>query len=88
MVCNNTNRHICLIVLAVFNTSHTTYMLSLIHIYIAETRKFSVKTPEIVVNVNPDRADLVDIQVIDGRKCLVIPIDEEVEVNGIAVNAK
>ena len=55
---------------------------------IAETRKFSVKTPEIVVNVNPDRADLVDIQVIDGRKCLVIPIDEEVEVNGIAVNAK
>ena len=29
---------------------------------IAETRKFSVKTPEIVVNVNPDRADLVDIQ--------------------------
>ena len=54
---------------------------------IAETRKFSVKTPEIVVNVNPDRADLVDIQVIDGRKCLVIPIDEEVEVNGIAVNA-
>ena len=55
---------------------------------IAETRKFSVKTPEIVVNVNPDRADLVDIQVIDGRKCLVIPIYEEVEVNGIAVNAK
>ena len=55
---------------------------------IAETRKFSVKTPEIVVNVNPDRADLVDIQVIDGRKCLVIPIDEEVEVNGISVNAK
>ena len=40
------------------------------------------------MNVNPDRADLVDIQVIDGRKCLVIPIDEEVEVNGLAVNAK
>ena len=55
---------------------------------IANTRKFSVKTPEIVVNVNPERADLVDIQMIDGRKCLVIPIDDEVEVNGISVNTK
>ena len=27
-------------------------------------------------------------QIIDGRKCLVIPIDDEVEVNGISVNAK
>lgn len=55
---------------------------------IADTRKFSIKTPEVVVNVNPERADLVDIQMIDGRKCLVIPIDNEVEVNGISVNAK
>lgn len=55
---------------------------------IASTRKFSVKTPEVVINVNPERSDLVDIQIIDGRKCLVIPIDDEVEVNGISVNAK
>lgn len=55
---------------------------------IADTRKFSIKTPEVVVNVSPERSDLVDIQVIDGRKCLVIPIDNEVEVNGISVNAK
>lgn len=55
---------------------------------IAETKKFSIKTPEVVINVNPERSDLVDIQMIDGRKCLVIPIDDEVEVNGISVNAK
>ncbi len=55
---------------------------------IAETRKFSIKTPEVVVNVSPGRSDLVDIQMINGRKCLVIPIDNEVEVNGISVNAK
>ncbi|MDO4313828.1 MAG: DUF4317 domain-containing protein [Eubacteriales bacterium] len=61
---------------------------SLLASNIAETRKFSIKTPEVVVNVNPERSDLVEIQIIDGRKCLVIPIDDEVEVNGISVNAK
>ena len=61
---------------------------SLLASNIAETKKFSIKTPEVVVNVNPERSDLVDIQIIDGRKCLVIPIDDEVEVNGISVNAK
>ncbi len=61
---------------------------SLLASNIAETRKFSIKTPEVVINVNPERSDLVDIQIIDGRKCLVIPIDDEVEVNGISVNAK
>lgn len=61
---------------------------SLLASNIAETRKFSIKTPEVVVNVNPERSDLVEIQVIDGRKCLVIPIEDEVEVNGISVNAR
>ncbi len=53
---------------------------------IAETRKFEVKTPDVVVKVNPDRTDLVETMVIEGRKCLVIKIDEHLEVNGISVN--
>lgn len=53
---------------------------------IAETRKFEVKTPDVVVKVNPDRTDLVETMVIEGRKCLVIQIDEHLEVNGISVN--
>ena len=61
---------------------------SLLASNIADTRKFSVKTPEVIVNVNPGRSDLVDIRMIDGRKCLVIPIEDEVEVNGLSVNAK
>ena len=64
--------------------AHTSLLAS----NIASTRKFSVKTPEVVVNVNPERSDLVEIQVIGGRRCLVIPIDDEVEVNGISVNAR
>jgi hypothetical protein len=53
---------------------------------IAETRKFEVKTPDVVVKINPDRTDLVDTMIIEGKKCLVIQIDEHLEVNGITVN--
>ena len=35
---------------------------------IANTRKFEVKTPDVVVQVNPARADLVDTRIIDGRQ--------------------
>ena len=49
------------------------------------TRKYEVRTPDIVINVSPDRADLVEQRLIDGRPCLVIPITDEVHVNGIRV---
>lgn len=52
---------------------------------ITDTKKFHIKTPDIVINVNPERTDLVDVQIIEGRKCLVIPVDDQVEVNGISV---
>ena len=48
-------------------------------------RKFEIKTPDIVIQVNPERADLVETRMIDGRQCLVIGVDEHVEVNGIVV---
>ena len=38
-----------------------------------------------MINVNQDRTDLVDVRIVDGRKCLVIPVDDQVEVNGIEV---
>lgn len=52
---------------------------------IANTRTFEVKTPDIIIKVNPDRADLVETKMVDGRKCLVIEINDQVEVNGINV---
>ena len=52
---------------------------------ITNTRKFEIKTPDVVINVSPDRADLVETRMIDGRKCLVIPMEDNVEVNGIRV---
>lgn len=54
---------------------------------VASTRSFEVKTPDVVVKVNPERADLVNTMMVDGRKCLVIEINDQVEVNGISVKA-
>lgn len=52
---------------------------------VANTRTFEVKTPDVIVKVNPDRADLVNTVLIDGKHCLVIEINDHVEVNGITV---
>ena len=52
---------------------------------ITETKKFNIETPDEVIKVNPDRADLVETRIIDGRQCLVIPVDDHIEVNGINV---
>ena len=53
---------------------------------ITPSRKFEVKTPDVVIKINPDKTDLVETRVIDGKQCLVIQIDEHLEVNGISVN--
>ena len=58
---------------------------SLLASNIAETRKFNIETPDVIIKVNPDRADLVETRIIDGRQCLVIPVDDHIEVNGINV---
>jgi len=49
------------------------------------SRSFDVKTPEVVVKVNPGRTDLISTRIIDGRECLVIELGANVEVNGITV---
>ncbi len=52
---------------------------------VVNTRTFEVKTPDVVIKVNPERMDLVETKNIDGRECLVIALGSDVEVNGITV---
>lgn len=47
--------------------------------------KFAVKTPDVDIKVNPDRLDLVETKFIDGRRFLVIAVEDNVEVNGMPV---
>lgn len=54
---------------------------------ITNTQKFEIKTPEVTIKVAPDRTDLVETKLIDGVPCLVIQITDQIEVNGVRVNA-
>ena len=61
--------------------------VSLLAANVVNTRVFEVKTPDVIIKVNPECTDLVQTRIVDGRKCLVIEISDQVEVNGIAVKA-
>ncbi|MBQ0000255.1 MAG: DUF4317 domain-containing protein [Clostridiales bacterium] len=51
---------------------------------ITNPKKMEIKTPEITIHVSPEHAQLIETRILEGRKCMVIPM-EDVEVNGIAV---
>lgn len=60
---------------------------SLLASNVMNTRSFEVKTPDVVIKVNPERTDLIETKTIDGRQCLVIELGGNVEVNGITVRS-
>ena len=49
------------------------------------TNKFQVKTPDVVIKVDPKRTDLIKTRIIDGEKYILISAEESVEVNGINI---
>ena len=55
---------------------------------IVNTKSFQIETPDVIVKVNPERSDLVETREINGRRCLVIAIDDHLEVNGIEIHDK
>lgn len=55
---------------------------------ITNAKKFNIEAPDITIKVNPDRTDLIEQRVIDGKQCLVITINDHIEVNGININLK
>lgn len=50
-----------------------------------DTRQMELKTPDVVIRVNPDRGDLIKTQVIGGSKYILIRADDGVEVNGVEI---
>ena len=50
-----------------------------------DAKRFDVKTEHAAISVDPARSYLVETRVIDGRKYLLIPVEEGVEVNGLPV---
>ena len=52
---------------------------------IIETGKFQIATPEVKITVPPEYSYMVETRIIDGRRFILIPADDGVEVNGIPV---
>lgn len=55
---------------------------------IIDDKHFEVKTPDVVIKVDPSRRDLVETRVIGGVKYILICADEEVEVNGVNISIR
>ena len=52
---------------------------------ISSGKKFNIETPDVVIKINPERTDLIQTKMVDGRQCLVIEVNERIEVNGVSV---
>lgn len=53
---------------------------------IIDNKHFEVKTPDVVIKVDPARSDLIETRIINGVKYLMICADENVEVNGVNIH--
>ena len=51
-------------------------------------KKFEIVTPNVKITMAPEFSELVQTRVIDGRKYILIPADEGMEVNGVAVEIR
>lgn len=52
---------------------------------LTSTRALEVRTPDVIVKVSPEKAALIETRVIDGCSYLMIQIDDQIEVNGVAI---
>ena len=53
---------------------------------IIDAKKFAVCTPDVTIQVNPERKDLVETRIIDGVKYIMIRAGDGVEVNGVNIH--
>jgi len=53
---------------------------------LVDTKQTQLATPDVKIQVNPQRGDLVQMRVINGERCIVIRAEEGVEVNGVPVH--
>lgn len=50
-----------------------------------DSKKFEIRTSQVLISVDPAYSYVVESRFIDGKRYLLIPAGEEVEVNGLAV---
>ncbi len=53
---------------------------------IIDTKKLEVRAPDVTIQVNPERSDLLETRMINGSKYILIRVDAGVEVNGVSIH--
>lgn len=53
-----------------------------------DSSRFEVKTADASVSMDPDRSYLIELREIDGRKYLLLPADDGIEINGFPIATK
>lgn len=51
-----------------------------------ESKRFEVKAAEVTINLPPEQSYLVETRTIDGKRYILIPAGEGLEVNGLSVD--
>ena len=52
---------------------------------LVDTKHLELRCPDVTIQVNPERGDLVETRIIDGVRYILIRAEEGVEVNGVEV---
>ena len=55
---------------------------------LVDTKHLELRCPDVTIQVNPERGDLVETRVIDGVRYILIRAEEGVEVNGVEVQIR
>ena len=50
-----------------------------------ELDRFNVKAPDVEIKIKPDRTGLVQKRKLDGKNCIVVTLEGDIELNGIIV---
>ena len=53
---------------------------------IINDKRFEIKTPDVSIQVDPARTDLIETRIIGGIKYILISAEEDVEVNGVSIH--
>ena len=52
---------------------------------LVDEKQFELRTPSVVIKVDPEHSDLVETRIINGCRYILIDASEGVEVNGVNI---
>ncbi len=53
---------------------------------IVDTKQIEMKTPDVTIRVNPERGDLIETKIIDGKQYILIRVEDGVDIDGVPIH--